>query len=126
MKNGFAFTYHMITTTMEHSYPITRDQLRNMAAIVQAQQKQAFINKMIEHISNEIIITATSSKNNCEFVCHQLVHDMQNRGPQVHIDVRDGSFQPYINAVIDDLKLRFPDCRFTQDPAKKYLFVDWS
>jgi len=126
---------------MEHSYPITRDQLRNMPAIIQAQQKQAFINKMVEHVSTEIINTATQSKNNCEFMCHQLVHDIQRRGSQLFHDIQrlggvqqlfhdiqrlGGSFEPYINAVIDDLKLRFPDCRFTQDPAKKYLFVDWS
>jgi hypothetical protein len=110
---------------MEHSYPITRDHLRNMPAIIQAQQKQAFINKMVEHVSNEIIITATSSKNNCEFICHQLVHDMQRRGPQVYMGVRDGPFEPYINAVVNDLKLRFPECIFSQDPAKKYLFVAW-
>lgn len=30
------------------------------------------------------------------------------------------------NEIISILKARFPDARFTQDPQKKYLFVDWS
>jgi hypothetical protein len=107
---------------MEHSYPITREHLRMMPAIIQAQQTQALINKMVEHISLEIINTAYCSKTNCEFTWQQLIRTIQHRGPQVYMG---GSFEPYSNAVIDDLKLRFPDCRFSQDPAKKYLFVDW-
>jgi hypothetical protein len=111
---------------MEHSYPITRDHLRNMSAIINAQHKQAFINKMVEHVSLEIIHNATQLKTNCEFTWQLLMQNGQSRGPQVYMAVRDGSFEPYINAVIEDLNCRFPDCRFTQDPAKKYLFVDWS
>jgi hypothetical protein len=110
---------------MEHSYPITCEQLRMMPAIIQAQQKQAFINKMVEHVSLEIINTAYCSKTNCEFTWQLLMSNGQKGSPEVYMAVRDGSFEPYINAVIDDLKLRFPDCRFSQDPAKKYLFVDW-
>jgi hypothetical protein len=93
-----------------------------MPAIIQAQQKQAFINKMVEHVSLEIINTAYCSKTNCEFTWTILIHNIQRHGTQVY---KGGSFEPYSNAVIDDLKLRFPDCRFSQDPAKKYLFVDW-
>ena len=111
---------------MEHSYPITREQLRMMPDIIKTQQKQAFINRMVEHASLEIINTAYCSKINCEFTWHMLMSNSQKRDPHVYMPVRDGSFEPYSNAVIDDLKLRFPDCRFTQDPAKKYLFVDWS
>jgi hypothetical protein len=43
---------------MEHSYPITREHLRMMPDIIKTQQKQAFINKMVEHVSLEIINTA--------------------------------------------------------------------
>ena len=110
---------------MEHSYPITREHLRMMPDIIKTQQKQAFINKMVEHVSMQIIHTATQTKTNCEIVCGELEHVGQSRGPQVYMGVRDGSFEPYINAVVNDLKLRFPECIFSQDPAKKYLFVAW-
>jgi len=110
---------------MEHSYPITREQLRMMPDIIKTQQKQAFINRMVEHASLEIINTAYGSKTNCEIVCSELQRVCQRRDPHVYMAVRDGSFEPYINAVVDDLKLRFPECIFSQDPAKKYLFVAW-
>ena len=102
-------------------YPITRTQLHNMPSIIQARTKQIHIDKIVEDISNQIIQDAANNKKVCEIIINQY----KNLNANIYMEVRDGSFDPYMNLVIDNLKLRFPECVFTQDPAKKYLFIDW-
>ena len=112
---------------MEPSYPITCEQLRNYSVIHKEQQTQVFINKGIEYISTEILNKALHSKEySCEIVINQMISDLSRRTHgHVYMNVRDGPFDSYLQLILDGVKKRFPECMFTQDPAKKYLFVSW-
>lgn len=106
---------------MKHKYPITRTQLHNMPSIIQAEMRNMYIDEIVEDISNQIIQDAANTKKVCEI----LINQYKNRNSNIYMEVRDGSFDLYMNIVINKLKLRFPECVFTQDPTKKYLFIDW-
>ena len=111
---------------MEYTYPITREQLHTMPAIIKEKKTQAFIKNMVEYVSNHIIEHAGRSEKMCEVVVSQVVQISSRKHADVYVGPRDGSPEPYVNAMLYYLKERFPNCAFTQDPAKKYLFVDWT
>lgn len=124
---------------MEPTYPITRKQLQTYDDIYTKMVRQAFINTGIEYISNEILTKALTRVVNpnglgygqnyqtfCEFKIDQIIGHCTGNFNSVYTAVRDGPFQPYLTKILAGVMERFPDCIFTQDPTKKYLFVDWS
>jgi hypothetical protein len=97
-----------------------------MPSIIKEKKIQAFVKDMVEYVSKQIIEDATQSKKMCEVVISDVVRFAFSKYPNVHIGPRDGSLEPYVSALLYYLKERFPNCAFTQDPAKKYVFVDWT
>jgi hypothetical protein len=126
----------MLPNKMEPTYPITREQLRKYGDVYRNQQKEFLIQTCVDYISNKIIQSVMPVGNpyghlqnskavSCEILISELINMRTNKS-DVYMAVRDGPFDPYFVQILERVKQRFPDCTFTQDPAKKYLFVDWS
>jgi hypothetical protein len=120
---------------MEPVYPISREQLRRYATIQAEQKKHAFILEGVNYVCNIVlkdVIPATNytftlnpvaTTTSSEIRVSEVVDACCSKYPDVYVAVRDG---PIFQLILQGVKERFPDCTFTQDPQKKYLFIDWS
>lgn len=120
---------------MEPVYPITREQLRIYATIQADHKKRAFILEGVTYICNIVLKDAIPPTNysftlnpvatvtSSEIRVSEVIDACCSKYPDVYLGVRDG---PIFQHMMQGVKERFPDCTFTQDPQKKYLFIDWS
>ena len=123
---------------MEPSYPISREQLRRYSAIHAEQKKRAFIAEGVEFICNVVLTDAlpsvhfsftlnpVSTATSSEIRVAEVMDACCKKYPNVYVPVRDGPIDLIFQRMVQGVKERFPDCTFTQDPQKKYLFIDWS
>ena len=125
---------------MEIGFPVSREQLRRYAAIRAQRERNAYITEGANFITTSILDSAAPPSGSvytfkfgvepvitcCEIVVASIVAACSKKHPSVYEPVRDGPFTPMLEQMMAIVRERFPDCVFTQDPAKKYLFVDWS
>ena len=123
---------------MEPVYPISREQLRRYASIHTEQKKHAFILEGVNYICNIVLkdvlpstnftftLNPVSTSTSSEIRVSEVMDACCEKYPNVYMAVRDGPVDLIFQRMMQGVKERFPDCTFTQDPQKKYLFIDWS
>ena len=79
----------------------------------------ANIEEIVEHLSTQIIHFARSpAKRTRQFWIRDINHNLKHRIATPILS--------YLDDVLMKMKERFPDTTFTIDPARTYIFVDWS
>jgi hypothetical protein len=125
---------------MEPTYPISREQLHRYTFIRAERERNLFIMEGIKFITTTILDTAAPPGANvytfrfgidpvvtyCEILVASVIAACTVKYPNVYVPVRDGPYTLLFEQMMSIVRERFPDCSFTQDPARKYLFVDWS
>jgi hypothetical protein len=113
---------------LDLKFPITREELRKYRETYDKLYEHNYGMEVAEDITKGILGSAYLGKTKRKFEFKKakkiekgiVVYDIY-LFPRIHCT------QQYLDDVIlKRLKERFPDCTFTQDWAKKYLFVDWS
>jgi hypothetical protein len=97
-------------------FPITRERLQNIREEYENAERKKYINTVITYLSDIIIRSARSfAKRTLTITFRDIANN--NRGKPINM---------YIDEIITKIKERFPDTTFKIDPARTYIYVDWS
>lgn len=115
---------------MELTYPMTREQLLNYRETYHKIENDKRTICVVDDISRKILHAGFDKNTHCEVEFNKVSHTTEDGVSREVYDFERGWFQCdqryFDEVIVGKLKTRFPDCTFTQDPEKKYLFVDWS
>jgi hypothetical protein len=102
-------------------FPILRERLQNIREEHERVQRIKYIDLVVEYITNVIIRQAYSiMKRTITMRFTDIAHN--NKSNERGIP----TIPSCIDIVIDKLREKFPDTTITIDPAKTYLYIDWS
>lgn len=124
-------------------FPVSREYLQNYHQTLVKHKREEFVDKAVDSLTQDILNMAATPPNvygqyvqnvkyttSIEFLMTEgfINQKMQNHARGSLHTLYDGTYtyNNQLEIIISKLKERFPDCTFTQDPQKKYLFVDWS
>lgn len=108
-------------------FPISRERLQNIREEHERVQREhervqriKYIDLVVEYITNVIIRQAYIMKRTITMRFTDIAHN--NKSNERGIP----TIPSCIDIVIDKLREKFPDTTITIDPAKTYLYIDWS
>jgi hypothetical protein len=102
-------------------FPISRERLQNIREEYEHVQRIKYIDSVVEYVTNLIIRHAYSfMKRTITIRFTDIAHNNKSNERGIL------TIQSCIDIVIDKLHENFPDTTITIDPAKTYLYVDWS
>ncbi len=116
---------HMFPLALK--FPITREELRKYPETYDKVDKHKEAMEVAEDITKGILGSAYLGKTKRKFEFKKVKETENGIVYDVYVFNNLKCTQWYVDRfILKRLNERFPDCTFTQDPEKKYLFVDWS